>query len=402
MRHPSLVLATAGLLLVGVPLAIGLAALARIERRADERALHRARGEFELRVANPGAAHLALYRAGQDQGQAVPVDVASFASAWLPPARYFLEANGPSGRQLYPVTFDPGHPGPNGDGSLDLVVRPMPLAPSSPGSGSSFVYVPSGPFEIGDRRTPRQAHPVWVAGFFIASFETTNAEFRRFLADPGGYDDRANWTDAGWGWRARGASRVTARLEADDPRFPRFGRDALPVVLVTWYEADAYCRWLTRRSGDGRLWFRLPTEAEWEKAARGPDSFDYGLGMELSEPQERLYNWKKNPGADTTLVGAGDGRERYRANRYGLHHMSGNAAEWTASLHRLYNREEPYREDDRNDRTLPGMRVTRGGSWYSAANVRLYLAYREEFQPEMSSDDLGFRVAAVPLPGPLR
>jgi formylglycine-generating enzyme required for sulfatase activity len=48
------------------------------------------------------------------------------------------------------------------------------------------------------------------------------------------------------------------------------------------------------------------------------------------------------------------------------------------------------------------MRVTRGGSWYSAANVRLYLAYREEFQPEMSSDDLGFRVAAVPLPGPLR
>ncbi|WP_242352333.1 MULTISPECIES: formylglycine-generating enzyme family protein [Anaeromyxobacter] len=404
MRHPSLALATAALLIVvALPLAISLAVFARIERRAQDRADRRARGEVELRVSNPGAARLALYRAGQNQGEAVPVAVESFTSAWLPPARYFLEANGPQGRLLYPVTFDPERPGPNGDGSLDLVVRPMPPYPTPPtDDGPGFVYVPSGPFEIGDRSTPRLAHHPWVAGFFIATFETTNGEFRRFLADPGGYDDRANWTDAGWAWRARAASQTTARLTPSDPRFPRFGRDPLPVVLVTWYEADAYCRWLTRRFGGGRFWYRLPTEGEWEKAARGPDGFDYGLGMALSEPQAALYNWRKNPDADPTVVGAGESLERYRANRYGLYHMSGNAAEWTASLYRHYNVEQPYREDDRNDRALPGMRVTRGGSWYSAANVRLNLAYREEFQPDMSSDDLGFRVAAVPLVGPLR
>ncbi len=85
MRHPSLALATAALLIVvALPLAISLAVFARIERRAQDRADRRARGEVELRVSNPGAARLALYRAGQNQGEAVPVAVESFTSAWLP------------------------------------------------------------------------------------------------------------------------------------------------------------------------------------------------------------------------------------------------------------------------------------------------------------------------------
>jgi len=76
-------------------------------------------------------------------------------------------------------------------------------------------------------------------------------------------------------------------------------------------------------------------------------------------------------------------------------HASGNAREWTQSVFRRYGAESPYRDDDRNADDTPGMRVTRGGSWYSASSVRLRLAYREEFQPELSSDDLGFRIAAV-------
>ena len=63
-------------------------------------------------------------------------------------------------------------------------------------------------------------------------------------------------------------------------------------------------------------------------------------------------------------------------------------------MFRRYGAEGPYRDDDRNADDADGMRVTRGGSWYSASSVRLQLAYREEFQPELSSDDLGFRVAA--------
>ena len=192
---------------------------------------------------------------------------------------------------------------------------------------------------------------------------------------------------------ASGLSQPTARLASSDERYPRFGRDELPVVLVTWYEANAYCHWLTRRLGGGRWLFRMLTEAEWEKGARGPDGFDYGLGVELSEPQSPLYNWRKNPGASVTLVGYGE--PPFGPNRYGVYHASGNAREWTQSLFRHYNIERPYRNDDRNADEASGMRVTRGGSWYSASAVRLQLAYREEFQPELSSDDLGFRVAAV-------
>ena len=120
--------------------------------------------------------------------------------------------------------------------------------------------------------------------------------------------------------------------------------------------------------------------------------------MELSEPQVHLYNWKKNPGAEVTLVGAAETPRLYGANRWGVYHASGNAAEWTQSVSRPYSREHPWRDDDRNADDSPGHRVTRGGSWYSATTSRLSLAYREDFQPEMSSNDLGFRLAAFPLP----
>jgi formylglycine-generating enzyme required for sulfatase activity len=233
----------------------------------------------------------------------------------------------------------------------------------------------------------------------MAAFEVTNGEFRRFLGAADGYDDRSNWTADGWSWRGTGASQVTARLEASHADYRRFGLDDQPLVSVTWYEAHAYCRWLTRRLGADRWVFRLPTEAEWEKAARGPDSFDYGLGSTLSEPESGLYNWKKNPGADVTLVGWADTRKAYAPNRYGLYHASGNAAEWLRSAARPVTRAQPYEEHDgRNEDEGTADRVARGGSWYSASAVRLYLAYREEFPPNLSSNDLGFRIAAVLMP----
>ena len=105
-----------------------------------------------------------------------------------------------------------------------------------------------------------------------------------------------------------------------------------------------------------------------------------------------------HPGDEVTLVGAGETPALYRANRYGLYHVSGNAAEWTQSVSRPFGREAPYRDDDRSLDDTPGFRVTRGGSWYSATTSRLSLGYREEFQPELSSNDLGFRIAAFALP----
>jgi formylglycine-generating enzyme required for sulfatase activity len=354
-----------------------------------------ARGETSLLVVNAAGAKLALQRAGSTLDAVASVPFAG-GEGWFPEGRYFLAASLGGDRLLFPFTAEGTGEGPEPDGSWTITVRapPRELPPAQEGAATGFVFVPGGYVLLGDRQNPGQPHPVWVASFHLAAFEVTNGEFRRFLADAAGYDDRLNWTAAGWAWKQGGASEATARLDPSEPRYPRFGRDDLPVMLVNWHEAAAYCRWLTRRAGAGQWLFRMPTEAEWEKAARGPDGFDYGLGMELSEPQTLLYNWKKNPGATTTLVGLEETRRGYRPNRFGVYHASGNAREWTQSIFRHYNQEHPYRDDGRNDEEAPGMRVTRGGSWYSASAVRLRLAYREEFQPELSSDDLGFRVAA--------
>jgi len=392
--------AAAVLLAAGALLALtGALSLARNELRRAARARHAARGETELRLVNPAGATVALFRSGDTLDGATPVPFPA-GEAWLPEGRYFVEATLAERRLLFPVTLDGSGEGPDEDGSWTVTVRRP--APESPplldDRGPGFVFVPGGFFLMGDRQSAGQPHLVWVPSFHLASFEVTNGEFRRFLADPRGYDDRSSWTEAGWRWKANGLSQPTARLTPADPRYPRFGRDELPVVLVTWHEANAYCRWLTRRLGGGRWLFRMPNEAEWEKAARGPDGFDFGLGRELSEPQAPLYNWKKNPGAAVTLVGPGE--TGFRSNRYGVLHASGNAREWTQSVFRRYGAEGPYRDDDRNADDADGMRVTRGGSWYSASSVRLQLAYREEFQPELSSDDLGFRVAAVLGAGP--
>lgn len=399
------------LVVIGLAVASGIAlagtgalAFLREEQRRLVRARHAAAGETALRVVNAAGAALALLRAGDTLEGAAPVELGP-DETWLREGRYILEARAPGWRQHFPVTIDGTGRGPDApDASWTVTVRPPPsevppqLDPGVPG----FVFVPGGTVVIGERTNPGQPHAVFVPSFHIGAFEVTNAEFRRFLADRSGYDDPASWTEAGWRWRQTGLSQATARLSPRDARYPRFGRDELPVMLVTWYEANAYCRWLTRRLGAGRWLFRLPTEAEWEKAARGPDGFDYGLGMELSEPQAGLYNWRKNPDATVTLVDHRATRTAYRPNRYGVYHASGNAREWTQSVFRPYGEARPYADDERNHDDASGLRVTRGGSWYSASAVRLQLAYREEFQPELSSDDLGFRLAAVLGAGPGR
>jgi formylglycine-generating enzyme required for sulfatase activity len=367
--------------------------------RASTRAARWERGETEVQVHLPAGLSGTLYRAGDTLADAVNIGAAGADPIWLPEGRYFLEVtNAANGRLFYPIPLRAGR-GPDAHGSFAISVRAASMAPPRLADDSPpFAFIPAGQFELGDRRNPGESQFVWLPSYFIGTFEVTNREFRRFLQDPDGYQQATNWTTMGWQWQQAGTSRVTARLERADPQYPRFGEDDLPVVLVTWYEADAYCRWLTRRLG-GKGWrFRLASEAEWEKAARGPDTFDYALGMTLSEPQSPLYNWKKNPGAEITLVGLTATRARYSPNRFGVYHASGNAAEWTRSLSRPFNWREPYREDDRNDEERPGPRVTRGGSWYSATTSRLGLMYREDFQPELSSDDLGFRIVAMPLP----
>jgi formylglycine-generating enzyme required for sulfatase activity len=167
---------------------------------------------------------------------------------------------------------------------------------------------------------------------------------------------------------------------------------------VNWFEANAYCAWMTGKFG-GKDWqFALPNDAEWEKASRGPDNLDYALSMTVSDAEVKLYNWKKNPEAPETVVGVRATMGRYIPNRYGLYHMTGNVAEWTQSVDRPFNREHPYAEDERNHDETPGQRTVRGGSWYSASIAYLSTPYRDAFLPSHSTQDIGFRVVARLLP----
>ena len=159
---------------------------------------------------------------------------------------------------------------------------------------------------------------------------------------------------------------------ADRPTYwddPRFNQPSQPVVGVTWFEARAYCLWLEdrwRAAGDAAepplapgQRVALPSEAAWERAARYPRGGRYPWGRRWSP--ERA-NTAEGRVLRTTPVGVYPAG----ATGHGIHDLSGNVWEWTASLYRDY----PYRADDgREDPGAEGPRVVRGGSWYSYRRV---------------------------------
>jgi formylglycine-generating enzyme required for sulfatase activity len=152
---------------------------------------------------------------------------------------------------------------------------------------------------------------------------------------------------------------------------------------VSWHDARDYCRWLGQKFGKA---YRLPTEAEWEKAARGMDGRAYPWGNEFDRAR---CNSQEGGVGTTTPVGQyspqGD-------SPHGAADMAGNVFEWTASLRRGY----PYdRGDGREDPRAPGPRVVRGGAFNGGCLV-VRCAYRYWYVPDGRRDFLGFRVALFP------
>jgi formylglycine-generating enzyme required for sulfatase activity len=254
-------------------------------------------------------------------------------------------------------------------GTLARLGDPRPGVGLRPDGLPDVVWcqVPAGPFPMGDEAEEVQS----TNDYAIGRYPITNAQYGAFVED-GGYHTRGYWTAAGWAWR-----------EKEDVTGPKtYGRDFdlpnHPVVGVSWYEAVAFCRWLGQRTGQT---VRLPTEAEWEKAARGTDGLTYPWGEQFDTAR---CNVDKTGIGSTSPAGIFPGG----ASPYGVEDLSGNVWEWCSSLYREY----PCQPDDgREDLEAEGRRVLRGGSWaYNRIGARC--AFRNSNPPDLRLIYIGFRV----------
>ena len=202
-----------------------------------------------------------------------------------------------------------------------------PSAPLRPTWLPEVVEVPAGPFLMGSSDSDTEANSnekpqrtVELPTYWIGKTEVTNTQFRPFVAGDG-YSNRAYWTDNGWAWRQQ-AKRIQPYYWAD----PHWNGDNYPVVGVTWYEAVAYCNWLSAQTGQD---FRLPTEAEWEKAARGTDGHicPWGNTWAVGNANSAEIGLQ-----GTAPVGAYPNDK----SPYGALDMAGNVWEWMSSSFKSY------------------------------------------------------------------
>jgi sulfatase modifying factor 1 len=226
-------------------------------------------------------------------------------------------------------------------------------------------FIPEGWFIMGcdsGRDDEKPAHRVWVDALALAPFQTTNAQYSRFLQDTG-----------------RPPSPFSDDSNLNDPN--------QPVVAVSWFDAVAYCDWLSRAFGKT---YRLPTEAEWERAARGgPEGENFPWGNCAPEKLPNYASrWKSGP----EPVGL------YAPNPFGLYNLGDNVHEWCADW---YDANYYSAAPERNPQGPPssGRRASRGGSWRHHIKVTRTAA-RSSIPPEFKYADYGFRVAAnvVKLP----
>lgn len=222
--------------------------------------------------------------------------------------------------------------------------------------GAASDLVPAGMFGMGDGEYAPQRE-IFVDAFYIDRFEVTTGRYAKFLA-------------------ATGSARPPEKWEAIDLA----AAAELPVVGVDWNDAAAYCAWAGRR---------LPTEAEWEKAARGADRRMYPWGNESPSLLRANYVNTSSEAYDGGLHKVGS----HPAGRspYGTHDMAGNANEWVADWYA-----EGFRSGDMRNPKGPESgkaRVIRGGGRFESAD-RIASARRWHGPPDLRSDDIGFRCAA--------
>jgi formylglycine-generating enzyme required for sulfatase activity len=225
----------------------------------------------------------------------------------------------------------------------------------------SMRLIPAGKFTMGsgqDAPNEQPSHQVYLPAFYLDTYEVTNSLYKACV-------------DIGICLPPTNTGSATRASYYGNPKFDRY-----PVVYVNWAMAKTYCEWRGAR---------LPTEAEWEKAARGLDARTYPWGETPDCAYANFYDGQKYCRGDTNAVG------KYETGQsvFGIYDLTGNVWEWVSSLAAPY----PYvASDGREDLTAPGNRIQRGGSWADPFdNVRA--AVRFERDPVQSDDRLGFRCA---------
>ena len=246
-----------------------------------------------------------------------------------------------------------------------LMLKPKPTIGStqiSPKDGMAMVYVPEGAFEMGSKTMSsgypdeKPIHTVYLDAFWIDQTEVTNAMYADCVAD-GSCKNMADYMD-------------------------ETGKKGHPVVGVDWYNAHAYCEWAGRR---------LPSEAEWEKAARGTDgrTYPWGEGISCSLANYKPENYCVG---DTSAVGSYPNG----ASPFGALDMAGNVREWVQDWYDS----DYYNNSPSSNPTGPSSgdsRVLRGGSWDINSWV-MRLALRYWYVPTFAEDYLGFRCATSTAP----
>lgn len=225
--------------------------------------------------------------------------------------------------------------------------------------GMTLVFVPAGEFTMGSdtgESDEQPTHTVNLDAFWIDQTEVTNAMYAKCVED------------------GDCSPPASVKSYTHDSYYGNSEFDDYPVIYVDWNQANAYC------SRAGR---RLPTEAEWEKAARGEDGRTYPWGEDITCDKA---NYDSSCIGDIAKVGSYlDG-----VSPYGVYDMAGNVREWTSSLYQAY----PYDENDgREDLAAIGSRVLRGSTWFNNGNYVILSANRYSVYPSTAFTDLGFRCA---------
>lgn len=243
------------------------------------------------------------------------------------------------------------------------MLLPIPQVASIEIVQPKLIPIPEGSFQMGSgsgQDCERPVHEVWVDSFFLAATQVTNAEYDLFL-------------------------RATASPATPFRQDPNFSHPQQSVAGVSWFEAVRYCEWLSSQTGQH---YRLPTEAEWERAARAgfeQKQFPWGDDPPQSLP-DYANRWQNGP----------EPVARYAPNAFGIYDICDNVHEWCSDWYDPnYYAVSPKRNPRGPEQSPmnPPRKASRGGSWRHHIKVARCSA-RSSIPPDFQYADYGFRIAS--------